>query len=67
VFHDLRHTLGTLAVKVWDLPTVQGYMSHADISTTMEYVTHVPKTEHADQLGRLVEATSASEAAPIAR
>ncbi|WP_205696033.1 tyrosine-type recombinase/integrase [Conexibacter sp. SYSU D00693] len=53
-FHDLRHTFGTLAVKVWDLPTVQGYMGHSDIKTTMGYVHHVPKTEHADQLSRLV-------------
>ncbi|HMJ03251.1 MAG TPA: site-specific integrase [Conexibacter sp.] len=54
VFHDLRHTFGTLAVKAWDLATVQGYMGHSDIATTMLYVHHVPKTEHADQLGRLV-------------
>ena len=49
-FHDLRHTFGTLAVKAWDLPKVQGYMGHADISTTMVYVHHVPKTEDAEAL-----------------
>lgn len=65
-FHDLRHTFGTLAVKVWDLPTVQGYMGHSDISTTMGYVHHVPKTEHADQLSRLVGQTSeASDLASV--
>lgn len=54
-FHDLRHTFGTLAVKVWDLPKVQGYMGHADISTTMGYVHHVPKITDAASLSRLVE------------
>jgi integrase len=44
VFHDLRHTFGTLAVQVWPLSDVQAYMGHADIQTTMKYVHHVPKT-----------------------
>lgn len=44
VFHDLRHTFGTLAVQVWPLSDVQAYMGHADIQTTMRYVHHVPKT-----------------------
>lgn len=53
-FHDLRHTFGTLAVKVWDLPKVQAYMGHANIATTMIYVHHVPKASDADTLSRLV-------------
>lgn len=56
-WHDLRHTFGTLAVKVWDLPKVQGYMGHADITTTMGYVHHVPKTDDANALSALVEAS----------
>ena len=44
VFHDLRHTFGTLAVTGVGPAEVQGYMGHADISTTMGYVHHVPKT-----------------------
>ena len=44
VFHDLRHTFGTLAVRVWPLSDVQAYMGHADIQTTMLYVHHIPKT-----------------------
>ena len=54
VFHDLRHTFGTLAVKVWDLPKVQAYMGHANIQTTMIYVHHVPKASDADALTALV-------------
>lgn len=54
VFHDLRHTFGTLAAATWPLHDVQGYMGHADIQTTMLYVHHVPKAEAADQLTRAV-------------
>ena len=53
--HDLRHTFGTLAVKVWDLRKVQGYMGHASITTTQLYMHHVPKHSDADDLTRLVE------------
>ena len=54
VFHDLRHTFGTLAAATWPLHDVQAYMGHADIQTTMLYVHHVPKAEAADQLTRAV-------------
>ena len=54
VFHDLRHTFGTLAAATWPLHDVQGYMGHADIQTTMLYVHHVPKAEAAEQLTRAV-------------
>ncbi len=55
VWHDLRHTFGTLGAAIWPLHDLQGYMGHADIATTMIYVHHVPKTEAADQLSRAVE------------
>jgi integrase len=50
VFHDLRHTFGTLAVQVFPLSDVQAYMGHQDISTTMIYVHHVPRHDAADRL-----------------
>jgi integrase len=56
VFHDLRHTFGTLAVQVWPLVDVQAYMGHANISTTMIYAHHVPKHDAADALTALVNA-----------
>ena len=48
VFHDLRHTFGTLGAAIWPLHDLQGYMGHADIQTTMIYVHHVPKIAAAD-------------------
>lgn len=55
VFHDLRHTFGTMAVQVFPLSDVQAYMGHADIATTMLYVHHTPEHAAADRLGRLVD------------
>jgi integrase len=54
VFHDLRHTFGTLAVEAWPITDVQAYMGHADIHTTMIYVHHQPKAAAADRLSALV-------------
>ncbi|PZS13488.1 MAG: hypothetical protein DLM64_03215 [Solirubrobacterales bacterium] len=54
VFHDLRHTFGTLAVQAFPLSDVQAYMGHADIQTTMIYVHHTPQHAAADRLGQLV-------------
>ena len=53
-FHDLRHTFGTLAVQAWPLSDVQAYMGHADVTTTMIYVHHVPKHGAAGALTALV-------------
>jgi integrase len=58
VFHDLRHTFGTLGARIWPLPELQAYMGHANISTTMIYVHHVPKASAADALSRLVASES---------
>jgi hypothetical protein len=63
--HDLRHTFGTLAVQVWPLSDVKAYMGHADISTTMIYVHHVPQVDAADRLSRLVSAAEGAEVATI--
>jgi integrase len=57
-FHSLRHTFGTIAVQAFPLTDVKAYMGHADISTTMIYVHHVPQHDAADRLGALVDAAS---------
>ncbi|MCK9250676.1 MAG: site-specific integrase [Solirubrobacteraceae bacterium] len=50
VFHDLRHTFGTLAVRVFPVSDVQALMGHAHITTTMRYVHHVPQADAARKL-----------------
>ena len=55
-FHDLRHSFGTMAVQAFPLSDVAAYMGHADISTTMIYVHHVPKADAALRLERVVMA-----------
>ncbi|MGH2970186.1 MAG: tyrosine-type recombinase/integrase [Solirubrobacteraceae bacterium] len=47
VFHDLRHTFGTLAVRGFPLSDVKAFMGHESIETTMIYVHHVPQTDAA--------------------
>jgi integrase-like protein len=54
VFHDLRHTFGTIAVRIRRVPEVQGYMGHADIKTTMGYVHHVPRYSAAKEMTKAV-------------
>jgi integrase len=56
--HDLRHTFGTIAVQAFPLSDVKAYMGHADIATTMIYVHHVPQTDAAERLSRIVAETS---------
>lgn len=55
VFHDLRHTFGTLAVQVFPLTDVKAYMGHADIATTMRYVHHVPQTDAAQRFTEAIQ------------
>lgn len=54
VFHDLRHTFGTIAVRApgVSLADVQAWMGHADIQTTMRYVHHQPQRDAAQRLAR---------------
>ena len=54
IFHDLRHTFGTLAVQAFPLSDVKAYMGHADIQTTMIYVHHVPRHDAAARLSAIV-------------
>jgi integrase len=65
VFHDLRHTFGTLGAAIWPLHDLQGYMGHADIQTTMIYVHHVPKVTAAEELSRAVASAIGAGASPL--
>lgn len=53
-FHDLRHTFGTIAVQAFPISDVQGYMGHADLSTTLVYIHHQPRHDAAHRLNRVV-------------
>jgi len=57
-FHDLRHSFGTLAVQVFPLSDVKAYMGHAEITTTMIYVHHVPQHDAAAKLSAAVAQAS---------
>ena len=50
VFHDLRHTFGTLAIRSAPVTDVQHWMGHADLATTMRYVHYVPQHDNAARL-----------------
>jgi integrase len=67
VFHDLRHTFGTLAVRAFPLSDVKAFMGHESIETTMIYVHHVPQTDAASRLTALVACDSAPEVRPRPR
>jgi integrase len=68
VFHDLRHTFGTLAVRSAPVTDVQHWMGHADLATTMRYVHYVPQHDNAARLTAAFTAESASPGSdPTAR
>jgi integrase len=50
VFHDLRHTFGTLGVRKAPLSDMQEYLGHAHVQTTMRYVHFRPRNEAAREL-----------------
>ena len=60
-FHDLRHCFATIAVQRLPLHTVQGYLGHAHISTTMRYVHHTPAARDVALLSEAIR----TETAPI--
>jgi integrase len=64
VFHDLRHTFGTLAVRAFPLSDVKAFMGHERIETTMIYVHHVPQADAAARLGAVLSAEASSELSP---
>ncbi len=55
-FHDLRHCFATIAVQRLPLHTVQGYLGHAHISTTMRYVHHTPAARDVALLSEAIRA-----------
>jgi integrase len=55
-FHDLRHTFGTRAAAMGvPLRTLQEWMGHADIQTTMIYADYAPNPHEAEMLAQAFE------------
>jgi integrase len=59
-FHDLRHTFGTrCAAAGVPLRTLQAWMGHADIKTTMVYTHYAPGANEAELVNSVFGAPSA--------
>ncbi len=54
-FHELRHTFGTLAASRVPITTVQAWMGHSDIQTTMKYLHFVDRPEDRMALAQALE------------
>jgi integrase len=55
-FHDLRHTFGTqMAAAGVPLRTLQAWMGHEDIKTTMIYADYMPAGNEADVVGQAMK------------
>jgi integrase len=65
-FHDLRHTAGSLLVRVIDPVTVKDIMGHADLATTERYLHAVRATRLADQATRAFESRASASPAAVA-
>ena len=55
-FHDLRHTFGSIAIRKFDLVSVQAMMGHSKITTTQRYLHSKPRPDDAAKLTELFEA-----------
>jgi integrase len=68
VFHDLRHTFGTLCasngIPVGDIQT---YMGHSDVKTTQIYMHHAPKHDAAEKLTAAFAPTAETGSRPVAK
>lgn len=65
-FHDLRHSFGTMAVRIYPITDIQTWMGHADITTTRKYIHYAPQPDAAARLGALV-GEQLAEVVPLRR
>lgn len=67
-FHDLRHSFGTQAIRVFNIYEVQRMMGHRHITTTERYLHYAPNPEAAAKLSGLWSGDgSPAEAAKLLR
>lgn len=58
-WHDLRGVFASTMVQRFPLPTVQEWLGHASIQTTMKYVHHVPRHDDAAKISELLGSSDA--------
>ncbi len=64
-FHDLRHTFGTMCAQAgMPLTTIQAFMGHASVTTTMIYAHFTPAGDEAAKISAAFTAATVSTAAP---
>lgn len=65
-FHDLRHSFGTQAIRVFNIYEVQRMMGHRHITTTERYLHYAPNPEAAAKLSGLwAEGDTAAQVARL--
>jgi integrase len=65
-FHDLRHTFGTRAAAAGvPLRTVQEWMGHQDIQTTMIYADYCPGAHEAEMIDRAFRRVGSDDRMPV--
>ena len=63
-FHDLRHVIGSTAVRTLPLSDVQAMLGLAHITTTMRYVHHRPGADDAARLSQAFKGDAESPLVP---
>jgi len=66
-FHDLRHSFGTQAIRVFNIYELQRMMGHRHITTTERYLHYAPNPEAAAKLSGLWSDAEASKVAKLRR
>jgi len=54
-FHDLRHSLGSLAIQKFDLVVVKEMMGHSKLTTTERYLHSKPRPDDVAKLTTIFE------------
>ena len=56
-FHDLRHSFGSLVIRVFDLASVKAFIGHAKITTTERYLHVRPRHDDAARMTKVFESS----------
>lgn len=56
--HGLRHTAGSLAARELDAPSVQAFLGHSKLTTTMRYLHGKARPDDVERLNRAFEASA---------